>query len=162
MLVVKMHTVKCFGRFPSLCEDSELDGFLSFKHRLLFPKMVQGLVNCIYPSKSDCKQIQSLFSINCSKIIFQILFKNLLFGKLSKHHYFVLNTNFSITNTCSGIDKDHQKWKLLPFIFLLSNFQQSCINESCGKNRWRKETPYTLNRVNDVVNYWVCAHKPTP
>ena len=35
-----MHTVKSFERFPSLCEDSELDGFLSLKHRLLFPKMV--------------------------------------------------------------------------------------------------------------------------
>ena len=34
-----MQTVKCFESFPLFFEDSELDGFLSFKHRLLFPKM---------------------------------------------------------------------------------------------------------------------------
>ena len=39
-LVAEMQTVEYFGRFPSFCEDSELDGFLSFKHRLLFPKLM--------------------------------------------------------------------------------------------------------------------------
>ena len=49
-----MQTVKCFGSFRSFCEDSELDAFLSFKHRLLFPKMVYDCLvifnKRIYPS----------------------------------------------------------------------------------------------------------------
>ena len=51
------------------------------------------------------------------------------------------------------------------FYSLLINFQQNCINESCGKKKkqWTNETPYSLNHMNDVViNYWVCAYKPTP
>ena len=30
-----MQTVKFFESFPSFCEDSELDGFLSFKHAII-------------------------------------------------------------------------------------------------------------------------------
>ena len=49
------------------------------------------------------------------------------------------------------------------FYSLLTNFQQNCINEPCGKKKqWANETPYSLNHMNDVVNYWVCTHKPTP
>ena len=49
------------------------------------------------------------------------------------------------------------------FYILLTNFQQNCINESCGKKQCTKETPNTLNHENDVVNYCsMCSHKLTP
>ena len=74
---------------------------------------------------------------------------------------FVLETNFCITK--SGIDEDHQKRKLLPSILYLLIFNKIVsINLVAKKKPWTNETPYSLNHENDAINYWVCAHKPTP
>ena len=39
------------------------------------------------------------------------------------------------------------------FYFLLTDFPQNCINESCGNKQCTKETPNTLNHENDAENY---------
>ena len=57
--------------------------------------------------------------------------------------------------------KESSEVEILAFYFLLYFQFQNCINASCGKKRLPKEISYTLNHVNDVVNYWVRAHNPT-
>ena len=58
--------------------------------------------------------------------------------------------------------KESSEVEIFAFYFLLSFQFQNCINASCGKKKTlEKEISYTLNHVNDVVNYRVCALNPT-
>ena len=130
-----------FGQFSFILYtcNSELNGFLSLQHRLFFPKMVQGLVNfnkCICPSNLlTVNRSDHFLSIKCFELMFQILFKNILFENF-KQTSFVLQTNFCIIN--NGVltlitTRNHQKLKPLPFIFYLLIFNFKIVSKMAHK-----------------------------
>ena len=126
-LIVELQTVKCFGQFSFiLCNRKEW--LLELPTETVFPKMIQGLVNfnkCIYLSNLlTLNRSIHFLSINCFKLMFQILFKNVIFGNF-KQTSFVLQTNFCITNQLVSTlitTRNHQRVKLLPFTFYLQLF----------------------------------------
>ena len=92
------------------------------------------------------------------------MFKNLLFGNF-KQTYFVLETIFYITNKVELTLIAHEESsevETFTFYFLLTNFHKIVSMNLVAKKQRTKGTPNILNHENNVANYWVYAHKPTP
>ena len=76
-----------------------------------------------------------------------------------------METIFYITNKVELTLIAHEESsevETFTFYFLLTNFNKIVSMNLVAKKQRTKGTPNILNHENNVVNYWVYAHKPTP